>query len=62
VLRARTAGPAIVEDADRRDAELIVMGAPRARPGRREIFGSTVDYVLKHSRARVLIAAGRRAA
>jgi APA family basic amino acid/polyamine antiporter len=61
VLRARAAGPAIVEDADRRNAELIVLGAPRARVGRR-IFGGTVDYVLKHSRTRVLIAAGRRAA
>jgi basic amino acid/polyamine antiporter, APA family len=62
VLRARAAGPAIVEDADRRNAELIVVGAPRAPVPRRQIFGGTVDYVLKHSRARVLIAAGRRAA
>jgi basic amino acid/polyamine antiporter, APA family len=63
LLRARAAGPAIVEEADRRNAELIVIGAPRARPGRGgRIFGNTVDYVLKHSRARVLIAAGRRAA
>jgi nucleotide-binding universal stress UspA family protein len=63
LLRARAAGPAIVEEADRRNAELIVIGAPRARPGRAgRIFGNTVDYVLKHSRARVLIAAGRRAA
>jgi APA family basic amino acid/polyamine antiporter len=62
LLRARAAGPAIVEEAERRMAELIVMGAPRVRPGRGRIFGDTVDYVLKHSRARVLIAAGRRAA
>jgi basic amino acid/polyamine antiporter, APA family len=62
LVRARAAGPAIVEEADRRNAELIVMGAPRVRPGRGRIFGGTVDYVLKHSRARVLIAAGRRAA
>jgi len=62
LLRARTAGPALVEEADRRNAELIVLGSPRARPGRGRIFGSTVDYVLKHSRSRVLIAAGRRAA
>jgi len=62
VLRARAAGPAIVEEVELRTAELIVMGAPRVRPGRGPIFGRTVDYVLKHSPARVLIAAGRRAA
>ncbi|MGH3083364.1 MAG: amino acid permease [Gaiellaceae bacterium] len=62
VLRARAAGPAIAEEADRRNAELIIIGAPRARPGRTQIFGSTVDYVLKHAPTRVLIAAGRRAA
>ena len=63
VLRARAAGPAIVEDALARDAELIVVGAPRARIRRGQpIFGRTVDYVLKHSPIRVLVAAGRRAA
>jgi basic amino acid/polyamine antiporter, APA family len=62
LVRARAAGPAIVEEADRRNAELIILGAPRVRIGRRKIFGTTVDYVLKHSLARVMIAAGRRAA
>jgi APA family basic amino acid/polyamine antiporter len=62
LLRVRSAGPAIVEEAERRNAELIVLGAPRVRPGRGRIFGRTVDYVLKHARTRVLIAAGRRAA
>jgi APA family basic amino acid/polyamine antiporter len=62
VLRARAAGPAVVEEVERRNAELVVIGAPRVRPGRDRIFGRTVDYVLKHSPARVLIAAGRRAA
>jgi basic amino acid/polyamine antiporter, APA family len=62
LLRERAAGPAIVEEADRRNAELIVLGAPRGWAGRGRIFGGTVDYVLKHARARVLIAAGRRAA
>jgi nucleotide-binding universal stress UspA family protein len=39
------------------------MGAPR-RSGRRRtaIFGTTVDYVLKASPCRVLLAAGKRAA
>jgi APA family basic amino acid/polyamine antiporter len=62
LLRARAAGPAIVEEADRREAELIILGAPRARIRRGKIFGRTVDYVLKHSPSRVMIAAGRRAA
>ena len=62
LLRGRAAGPEIVAEADRRTAELIVLGAPRARLGRGRIFGGTVDYVLKHSTVRVLIAAGRRAA
>jgi APA family basic amino acid/polyamine antiporter len=62
LLRARAAGPAIVEEAEGRNAELIVIGAPRVRPGRKRIFGTTVDYVLRHSATRVLITAGRRAA
>ena len=63
VIRARAAGPAIVEDALARHAELIVVGAPRTRIRRgKPIFGRTVDYVLKHSPIRVLVAAGRRAA
>jgi APA family basic amino acid/polyamine antiporter len=62
LLRARAAGPEIVAEADRRNAELVILGAPRPRVGRGRIFGRTVDYVLKHSPSRVLIAAGRRAA
>ena len=61
LLRARAAGPAIVEEAERRNAELIVLGAPRERP-RKRIFGDTADYVLKHAPTRVLIVAGRKAA
>jgi basic amino acid/polyamine antiporter, APA family len=63
LVRARSAGPAIVEEAVRRNAELIVVGSPR-RHGRRgtPIFGRTVDYVLKSSPSRVLVAAGKRAA
>src|SRR5207247_6487271 len=43
LLRARKAGPAIVEEARRRDAELVLLGAPRnAIAGRRALFGGTV--------------------
>jgi nucleotide-binding universal stress UspA family protein len=63
LVRARRAGPAIVEEAERRNAELIVMGAPRRAARRRTaIFGQTVDHVLKASPCRVLLAAGKRAA
>jgi basic amino acid/polyamine antiporter, APA family len=63
VVRARSAGPAIVEDAMTRDAELIVVGAPRSRIRRgTPVLGRTVDYVLRHSPIRVLVAAGSRAA
>jgi APA family basic amino acid/polyamine antiporter len=63
LLRARRAGPAIVEEARRRNAELIVLGAPRrAVGGRRRLFGGTVDYVLREAPCRVLIAAGKKAA
>jgi APA family basic amino acid/polyamine antiporter len=63
LLRARKAGPAIVDEARRRDAELVLLGAPRhAIAGRRALFGGTVDYVLRESPCRVLVAAGRQAA
>jgi basic amino acid/polyamine antiporter, APA family len=63
LLRARKAGPAIVDDARRRDAELVLLGAPRhAVAERRRVFGGTVDYVLRESPCRVLVAAGKREA
>jgi len=63
LLRARHAGRAIVEEAGRRNAEIIVIGAPRLphRTRRSAIFGKTVDYVLKHAGCRVVVGAGRRA-
>jgi basic amino acid/polyamine antiporter, APA family len=60
VVRARHAGRAIVDEAERRGSEIIVLGAPRGR--HRAIFGHTVDYVLKNAPSRVMVAAGRRAA
>jgi APA family basic amino acid/polyamine antiporter len=59
--RARAAGPAIVAEAEARQSEIIVIGAPRRELTSRQaaIFGQTVDYVLKHAPCRVLtVAAG----
>ncbi|HVC86484.1 MAG TPA: universal stress protein [Gaiellaceae bacterium] len=60
VIRARNAGRAIIEEADRRGSEIIVLGARRGQ--HKTIFGSTVDFVLKHSPSRVMVAAGRKVA
>jgi APA family basic amino acid/polyamine antiporter len=64
LVRARTAGAAIVREADRRASEIIVIGAPRKdMPSRkRAIFGRTVDYVLKNATCRVLVTAVKGAA
>ena len=63
VSRARHAGREIVEEAARRNSEIIVMGAPRLphRTRRSAIFGKTVDYVLRNAECRVMVGAGRRA-
>ena len=60
LLRDRRAGQAIVRAAADRNAELLVLGAPR-RAGRRgtPVFGKTVDYALKNAPCRVLVAAGK---
>jgi basic amino acid/polyamine antiporter, APA family len=64
VVRGRNAGAEIVAEAERRNAEIIVMGAPRLphRTRTSAIFGKTADYVLRHAPCRVMIAAARRAA
>jgi nucleotide-binding universal stress UspA family protein len=64
IVRARNSGRAIVDEAVRRTAEIIVMGGPRRMrltAGRRAIFGDTVDFVLKHAPVRVMVASGRAA-
>ena len=61
LVRARSAGRAIVDEATRRNSEIIVMGAPRSEQ-RGGVFSDTVDFVLKHAPCRVMVAAGRRAA
>jgi APA family basic amino acid/polyamine antiporter len=64
LVRARRAGRAIVEEAERRGSEIVVMGAPRHDEHRRRgrIFGGTVDFVLKNAPCRVMVAAAPRAA
>jgi basic amino acid/polyamine antiporter, APA family len=60
LVRSRHAGRAIVEEATRRQAEIVVLGAPRGR--HKEIFGKTIDYVLKNAPCRVMVAARKKAA
>ncbi len=56
-VRARSIGQAIVEEAERLNADLIVLGsAPRWRRQSR-FFSPTVDYVLKKAPSEVLIVA-----
>jgi nucleotide-binding universal stress UspA family protein len=58
-LRGRSAGEAIVQEAKRARSEIIVLSAPRKQRASRRapVFGSTVDYVLKHAPCRVMVAA-----
>jgi len=56
VLRARLAGEAIVDEAERCETDLVVLRAPCSRR-RRRVFGKTVDYVLKHAPCWVMIEA-----
>jgi APA family basic amino acid/polyamine antiporter len=56
VLRARLAGEAIVEEAERCRIDLVVLRAPRS--GHRwRLFGKTANYVLKHAPCRVMVEA-----
>ena len=57
--RAHSAGPAIVAEANARNAEIIVLGSPRRSltGTQAAVFGKTVDYVLKNAQCRVLVAA-----
>jgi len=61
LLRARSAGRAIVREAERRQTEIIVLGAPRADRPQRAIFSETVDFILKNAPCRVMVVAGKKA-
>ena len=57
VVRARSIGHAIVAEAERRGADLIVLGSsPRWRRQSR-FFSPTVDFVLRHAPCEVLVVA-----
>jgi APA family basic amino acid/polyamine antiporter len=59
LVRGRNASAEIVRVAERRGAELIVLGSPRKSlvDRRRGVFGTTVDRVLRRAPCRVMIAA-----
>ena len=61
LLRARRPGRAIVREAERRQTEIIVIGAPRAERPQRAIFSETVDFILKNAPSRVMVVAGKKA-
>ena len=62
LVRDRRAGRAIVREAEQRNSEIVVMGAPRRKRAQAPIFGGTTDYVLKHAPCRVMVVAARAAA
>jgi basic amino acid/polyamine antiporter, APA family len=59
VVRARNAGHAIVEEAERSGAELIVVRAARTKQQRKHgpVFGRTTNFVLEHAPCRVMVSA-----
>jgi APA family basic amino acid/polyamine antiporter len=61
LVRARSFGRAIVDEAASRNSEIIVVGADRRNTGgRTEIFSEVVDFTLKHAPCRVMVAAAPR--
>ena len=65
IARTRNIGRAIVDEANRRGSEIIVMAGPRRvrlQHGRRRIFGDAVDFVLRHAPCRVMVATPREQA
>jgi basic amino acid/polyamine antiporter, APA family len=64
LLRDRSAGAAIVEEARRRNTEIVIIGAPRQQllGAQSAVFGRTVDYVLRNAPCRVLVTASTREA
>ncbi len=61
LVRGRSASVEIVREAERRGAEIIVLGSPRKEltNRRRGVFGSTVDRVMRRAPCRVMVTATR---
>ena len=57
LVRGRSASVEIVAEANRRDAEIIVLGSPRKAltQRRRGVFGATVDRVMRNAPCRVMV-------
>lgn len=55
LLQARDKGPAIVEEAIEREADLILLGVNYEKPFGEFSLGNTVPYVLKYAPCSVLI-------
>lgn len=55
LIQARVAGPAIVEEAADRGADLIVLGVSYDHHGGGSYLGAAADYVLRNAEATVLI-------
>ncbi len=53
LLQARSTGPVLLEEANRRGVDLIVMGVPYRSPLDEFQLGSTVRYVLKNAQCPV---------
>jgi nucleotide-binding universal stress UspA family protein len=57
VVRARSIGHAIVEEATARGADLIVLGSSARWRRQSRFFSPTVDFVLRHAPCEVLVVA-----
>ncbi|HQJ97237.1 MAG TPA: amino acid permease [Thermoleophilia bacterium] len=55
IVTTRNTGRAIVEEAQKRRSEVIIMGTARKRRIADRVFGSTVDYVLRNAPCEVLV-------
>ncbi len=59
LIRARSFGRAVIDEAVTRRSDIIVVGAERNTRRRRPmVFSPTVEQILKHAPCRVLVAAG----
>ena len=62
ILQARNVGPAIVQEAVDRDAELLITGMAYEEHYGSPTLGDLVPYLLKHSPCRVLVYRGQQPA